>query len=543
RQSEAGLARTKSLHSLIEKVSVFRKAVQFVDPALTAADNESSFVLASLYDCYVEYAQFLVSQGLIDIAVKYLDRVPDTYRCVLPTTGGEDVLAALRNRLALTTEAPWTAVSIGPVAQQQQQQQPIQQQPIQQQPIQQQPIQPVQPMQPMQPMQPAYGGYSQTYPAASTNMPAATHYPSQNMPSAATAAYPGGFAGMSQQQQQLGPYGGVGMFQPPPPMPVNPATIPTGRTPPPRRDDVPWNDPPPMLAKPAKRPSQAVAHAKPAAIVSPFPQGRDTPPPPPPQHLQQQQQQQPPQAMGPPRGGFVPSAAQIGKPLPPPPPPPSAPQLMQQQQQHPGMQQQPMQPGFVPQPQQQQMMPMMSSMQQTAPPPQSMRGQVVTAGPSTGTAGPAVRTGTPAAMSRDSVATAAALAAGAAAAAASASASAAAKYPAGDRSHLPDAWKPAVSGLTAHLSRAKQFAAPGQKRMVEDAERRLNALFDLMNCDDVKMKDRLVPVFDQLVQAINSRHFPTALTLQAEIMALNPDITTNVVGVKHLVNVLKTLPM
>ncbi|KAJ2330318.1 protein transport protein S31, partial [Coemansia sp. RSA 2681] len=116
-------------------------------------------------------------------------------------------------------------------------------------------------------------------------------------------------------------------------------------------------------------------------------------------------------------------------------------------------------------------------------------------------------------------------------------------YPAGDRSHLPDAWKPAVSGLTAHLSRAKQFAAPGQKRMVEDAERRLNALFDLMNCDDVKMKDRLVPVFDQLVQAINSRHFPTALTLQAEIMALNPDITTNVVGVKHLVNVLKTLPM
>ncbi|KAJ2444572.1 protein transport protein S31 [Coemansia sp. RSA 2424] len=118
-----------------------------------------------------------------------------------------------------------------------------------------------------------------------------------------------------------------------------------------------------------------------------------------------------------------------------------------------------------------------------------------------------------------------------------------AMYPPRGRSHLPDAWKPAVSGLAAHLLRAKQFAALDRECMMESAERRLNALFDLMNCDDVKMKDRLVPVFDQLVRAINSRHFPTALTLQAEIMALNPDITANVVGVKHLVNVLKTLPM
>ncbi|KAJ2742257.1 protein transport protein S31 [Coemansia sp. BCRC 34301] len=502
-RDSGGAARTESLHALVEKVAVFRKAVQFVDPAIQDSSVGGRFVLAPLYDCYVEYAGFLAEQGLFDIAAGYLDRIPSAYRCVLPT--GEDALAVLRNRLALTAEVPWNVVQIGPAPQ------PVQQQPIQQ---------PVQ----------AYGGYSQTYPAASTNMPAATHYSGQSM--SATPAYPGGFAGMSQQQQPMQPMQpyGVGVFHPPPPMPVNPATIPTGLTPPPRRDDVPWNDPPPMLAKPAKRASQAATHAKPAAIVSPFPQGRDTPPPPPP-HLQQHQ---PPQAAAPPRGGFVPSAAQTGKPLPPPPPPPPS----QAQPMHPGMNQnmhpgmsQPMQPGFVPQPmqhQQQQMMPAMSSMQQQ--PPQSMRGQVVAS--AAAVAGPAIRGGTPvSAPARDPAASATSPKAGAP------------KYPPGDRSHLPDAWKPIVSGLSAHLSRAKQFAAPAQKRMVEDAERRLNALFDLMNCDEVKMRDRLAPVFDQLVQAVNARHFPAALSLQAEIMALNPEITTNVVGVKHLVNVLKTLPM
>ncbi|KAJ2830277.1 protein transport protein S31 [Coemansia furcata] len=488
----------RSLHVLVEKVAVFRNAVQFVD------SGEPPFVLAPLYDCYVEYAEFLAAQGLFAIAAKYLDRVPADYR-----QGAKDSAAVLRYRLALTSVAPWTTVQVGPVAPAQpahQQQQPsqsfVQQQ--QQQPyVQQQPFAQQQQQQPPAQQQQAYGGYPQAYPST---MPAVQQYAAQP-----AQAYPG-YSNVGYQQPS-------GVFQPPPPQPLNPATIPTGLTPPPqRREDVPWNDPPPMLAKPSKRPSQAAA-AKP--IVSPFPHGRDTPPPP-------QQQPSAAAAAGPPRGGFVPNA---GKPLPPPPPP--AGQPMQQQQ--PMQQHQPMQPGFVPQPMQQPgfvpqpmqqpgfvpqpAMPMHQQQQQQAP-PQSMRGQVVSAA----SAAP------PAAAARSPPSAPSPKPTGP-------------KYPAGDRTHLPEVWKPAVGALSAHLARAKQFGAPAQKRIVEDAERRLNALFDLMNCDEVKMKERLAPLFEQLVQAIGARHFPAALNVQAEIMTVNADLTSSVVGVKHLVNVLKTLPM
>ncbi|KAJ2730810.1 protein transport protein S31, partial [Coemansia sp. BCRC 34962] len=467
----------RTLHELVERVAVFRSAVQFVD---TGAEP---FVLAPLYDCYTEYAGVLAAQGLFDIAAKYLDRIPADYHA-------SPALAVLRNRLALTDVIPWTVVQIGPV-------QAVQQQPIQQ-PAVQQPVQPVQPaVQQQQQQQQMYGAYSQAYPT--TTMPAAQHY-STAQPASYSA---GGFAapGIPGYQQPSG------VFQPPPPQPLNPASIPTGFTPPPRRDDVPWNDPP-MMAKAAKRPSQVVA--KPSAIVSPFPNGRDTPPP---------ASAQMAQSMGPPRGGFVPNT---GKNLPPPPPPPPpssssgfAPQPMQQQMMQPAfvpqpMQHQMMQPGFVPQP-------MIPPQQQQQAPPQSMRGQVVSA--------------TPPARS-DPVATAAALAA----AAIPKAAVAGPKYPPGDRSHLPAEWKPTVMGLTAQLARAKQFAAPGQKRMVEDAERRLLALFDLMNCDEVNGKDKLAPLFESVIQNIDARHFPLALNVQAEIMALNPELTSSVVGVKHLVN-------
>ncbi|KAJ2528758.1 protein transport protein S31, partial [Coemansia sp. RSA 1933] len=99
------------------------------------------------------------------------------------------------------------------------------------------------------------------------------------------------------------------------------------------------------------------------------------------------------------------------------------------------------------------------------------------------------------------------------------------------------------SGLSGHLARAKQFAAPAQKRMVDDADRRMQQLFDLMNGDQIKSKDRAVPVFGQVLQAIEAKQFPAALHAQAELMSLCSDLTTNLVGIKHLINVLKTLPV
>ncbi|KAJ2384935.1 protein transport protein S31, partial [Coemansia sp. RSA 2559] len=172
-RADADGGRARALHSLIEKVSVFRKAVQFVDPSISDSSNNEggrqAFPLAPLYDCYVEYAQFLAAQGLHAIAVKYVGRVPMAYRCLLPT--GEDALAALRNRLAISAEPPWTVSQVtvdgeaaAEAARKQQQQQQQQQQQAQQQQQQQQ--------------QRQYGANqaSAGYPPTSSNMPTAQHY-------------------------------------------------------------------------------------------------------------------------------------------------------------------------------------------------------------------------------------------------------------------------------------------------------------------------------------------------------------------------------
>ncbi|KAJ1801516.1 protein transport protein S31, partial [Coemansia sp. RSA 2399] len=170
-RADADGGRARALHSLIEKVSVFRKAVQFVDPSISSDSSEGGrpvLPLAPLYDCYVEYAQFLAAQGLHAIAVKYVGRVPTAYRCLLPT--GEDALAALRNRLAISAETPWTVSQVtvdGEAAaeaarkQQQQQQQAQNQQQNQQQ---------------QQQRQYSTSQANTGYPPTSSNMPTAQHY-------------------------------------------------------------------------------------------------------------------------------------------------------------------------------------------------------------------------------------------------------------------------------------------------------------------------------------------------------------------------------
>ncbi|KAJ1642847.1 protein transport protein S31 [Coemansia asiatica] len=529
-----GHERVQRLHGLLEKVAVFRKAVQFVDPALDP-EYTGPFPLAPLYDSYIEYARFLVSQGLFDIASKYLERTPAAYKYYLPT--GEDGLATLRDLVdgSNAQQAPWTLEQVGadysksapqPVQQQQQQQQQPQ---IYQQ---------------YSSYAPASGGMG--YPQ--TSMPAVQHYNAtgSSMYPAASAAYSGmaqGYPAVApppalQPHQQQQPQQQQPSMFPPPPQPLNPASIPTGNTPPPRREDTAWNDPP-MVSKPAKRaPASAI---KPAAIVSPFPQGRNTPPPPPPGAAAAG-------AFGsarspvagasavppPPRTGFMsagsPAAPASMKPLPPAPQmafpnAQHAPQTMQPQQPFQPMQQ----PGFVPPASANPAMGTAASapMQQSMQP---MRGQVVSSAAAAGSTGAGAnsRSNTPATL---------------AAAASLSGVAKTSKYPEGDRSHIPSEWAPIFNGLNTQVQRAKQFAAPAQKRMVDDAQRRLNLLFDLMNCDEIKMKDKLCPVFEHLLQSINSRQFPQALHYQAELMTINSDITTHLVGVKHLINVLKTLPM
>lgn len=52
----------------------------------------------------------------------------------------------------------------------------------------------------------------------------------------------------------------------------------------------------------------------------------------------------------------------------------------------------------------------------------------------------------------------------------------------GDRSHIPASLQPAYSTITGVLGQLRT-AFPAQKRLLDDVEKRLNPLFDALNCE------------------------------------------------------------
>jgi protein transport protein SEC31 len=68
---------TASLQSLMEKISVFRKAIGYADPELYAEVSE--YRLKALYDSYLEYIHLLSVNGKLDIAWKISELLPQQY--------------------------------------------------------------------------------------------------------------------------------------------------------------------------------------------------------------------------------------------------------------------------------------------------------------------------------------------------------------------------------------------------------------------------------------------------------------------------------
>ncbi|KAK4050426.1 protein transport protein S31 [Microbotryomycetes sp. JL201] len=81
-------AHAKALQTFIEKVSVFQQAVGYVDSDLTQPTQSSevaesgarTYKLAELYERYVEYAELLAAQGLVDVALKYIAQTPSDFQ-------------------------------------------------------------------------------------------------------------------------------------------------------------------------------------------------------------------------------------------------------------------------------------------------------------------------------------------------------------------------------------------------------------------------------------------------------------------------------
>ena len=100
-----------ALQTFIEKVTVFRGAVKYVDANLAASTEGKegaikTYKLAALYDRYLEYAEMLAAQGLVKEAVEYLKLTPEAY------AGSVLDFAAVRERLSvLSGQAPRTPSS------------------------------------------------------------------------------------------------------------------------------------------------------------------------------------------------------------------------------------------------------------------------------------------------------------------------------------------------------------------------------------------------------------------------------------------------
>ncbi|KAF9235609.1 hypothetical protein BU15DRAFT_89522 [Melanogaster broomeanus] len=232
-------AHAHALQTFIEKVAVFRGAIKYIDGALsmpaTDADGATkTYKLAALYDRYFEYAQMLAAQGLVKEAIEYLKLTPERY------TGSALDFAAVRERLIVASgEAPAAST-------------------------------------------PARNVVPST---SATTRPAASHQstvPSVLGPTQGSQYVPfeTTHAPAQPPYQPSHPYG-TGPYTPAqtlvkPPLLSTPTAPPPTR--PPRAQNGGWNDAP--AVKPERRTPNSLSINKPAAIISPFPNATQSPPPP-----------------------------------------------------------------------------------------------------------------------------------------------------------------------------------------------------------------------------------------------------------------------
>ncbi|KAJ6569435.1 hypothetical protein B0H19DRAFT_1135445 [Mycena capillaripes] len=389
-------------------------------------------------------------------------------------------------------------------------------------------------------------------------------------PAQGIVAYNGNLNSQQQQQQQMAPppprAGSLANLGPPPPAP-----------PPKRQEKGGWNDAPPVINSSRATP---VSSLKPSAITAPFPnsmpaspgfngpaspylnQPQSIPPPPRPGSVQGARGMppppmgQPPAAMppppsrmmsppqGPPQGlsgggpARMPTPSQYGPPptrAPAPgeaPLPPAGPYARQAP--APG-QQQPPPPGFArPTPPPGQSQYDAPPQQQPGPygPPPGSQQQQRPSGPPQGLGGPPPPPG----GGPPPPGPGAAAAAAAVAARAAPKGPPPPKYPPGDRSHIPEASQPVFAVISQQLAQLRQTTPPQQKRLVDDLERRINPLFDALNCETLSQS--VVEQLLVLTRAMESHDRQAALAIHVDLLtrgSQTDDIGLWMSGVKQLI--------
>ncbi|KAL2825146.1 hypothetical protein BDW59DRAFT_74528 [Aspergillus cavernicola] len=547
----------RALQSLIEKVTIFRQVTKFQD---TERTKDSDWKLGVLYDKYIEYADVVATHGRLQVAQKYLDLVPEKHP--------EAEIA--RNRIKLATRQPATRAQPTTATARTVANKPL-------------PL-PTSYQAPTTFSAGARAATPTSYPpAAPIYAPTAPAYtptaaPNPYAPPAVTPSQPinpyapaGGSyappAGYQPRQQSFGaPPPPVGGTVPPPPRASNqsPASVTTYTT----ATNLPaWNDLPDGFAKApvSRRGTPAFS----APIASPFPNQSSpiTQGPPPPGGAPQRTPSVPPPPKGfppPPRMTSPPSAGQIPPSTlhtaPPPPanpyaslpqsppttmaPPASIPRGPSPYNAPPSMA--PPSNRYAPSPAAQTASPQLQTRAPVPPPPQAFASPYAPPPPAQPLAANPYAPSTPPPMqppvqqvppplqgtgSRPGTASSIKKAA-----------PAAPKYPPGDRSHIPADAMPIFEILSEDMQRVRSRAPSSFKAQVDDAERRLNYLFDHLNNEDL-LKPNTVQDMVQLSQAIHARDYETARTIHVDIMTNKNDECGNwMVGVKRLISMSKVTP-
>ncbi|KAJ7924339.1 hypothetical protein B0H13DRAFT_2184460 [Mycena leptocephala] len=338
--------------------------------------------------------------------------------------------------------------------------------------------------------------------------------PSSLKPSAITAPFPNSMPASPGFNGPMSPYMNPGQQQsiPPPPRPgsVQGAPPPSRGMPPPQgRPSSAAPPPPSRIMSPPQGPPQGLAGGGPARMPTPSQYG---PPPP--------RAPAPGEAPPPPAGPYArPTGAAPGQ-QPPPgpgftrpaPPPGQSPygRATPPPQQQPGP--------YGPPPGAQQPGPY-------GPPPGAQQQQ--RPGPPQGLGGPPPPAGGPPPPGPASAA---------AAARAAPKGPPPPKYPPGDRSHIPEAVQPVFAVISQQLAQMRQTTPPQQKRLADDLERRINPLFDALNCETLSQS-----VVDQLLvltRAMESHDRPAALAIHVDLLtrgSQTDDIGLWMSGVKQLI--------
>ncbi|WAQ83462.1 hypothetical protein PtA15_3A833 [Puccinia triticina] len=114
------------------------------------------------------------------------------------------------------------------------------------------------------------------------------------------------------------------------------------------------------------------------------------------------------------------------------------------------------------------------------------------------------------------------------------------KYPPGDRSHIPEASKPIYVSLQRLMIQMKQGLPANQKKLVDDTERRLNVLFDALNCETVPAS--VIDELSDIVKAIEARNLQLALQLHVSLLTSgikSDELTAYMPAIKMLITKLQ----